>query len=508
MNFPLAWNPGDQSVPGLVVTDRYTRAGSVECGAAAGTVVTCHARLFSKIGGDRIAAAVEIRDAAGNNLATGTTRAGTADMNDMARLAFSAGPGGVRPRARHAGETREWPERVFAPGDHVLDLDWSTGVLVGGGVPAVEDWLAKPAAGRGPAPGGALSRAEAARVLEILWENKKYAMAAEMADEMKNHEVVWRERRMKWLERTFGDAPAGHRRLWISLHGGGGAPAAVNDSQWQNQIRLYAPEEGIVVAPRAPTNTWNLWHEAHIDPLLDRLIAGMVATRGVHPDKIHLLGYSAGGDGVYQLAPRTADRWAAAAMMAGHPNEAQALSLRNLPFSIHVGANDDAYHRNQVAADWGKRLDALQAADPGGYIHRTTVVPGCGHWMNGKDAEALPWMAGFTRQPWPPVLVWLQDDITHDRFHWIGLPPGDAKKDQLIRARVDGQKITIEAPGTGALILRLSDELLDLDREITVSSGGKTRFQGKVARRAADIATSLDERPDPRTAASAILRLD
>jgi poly(3-hydroxybutyrate) depolymerase len=49
------------------------------------------------------------------------------------------------------------------------------------------------------------------------------------------------------------------------------------------------------------------------------------------------MGYSAGGDGVFQIAPRMADHWAAAAMMAGHPGDAAALNLRNLPFTIFMG---------------------------------------------------------------------------------------------------------------------------------------------------------------------------
>ncbi len=44
------------------------------------------------------------------------------------------------------------------------------------------------------------------------------------------------------------------------MHGGGAVPVQVNDQQWLNQIQLYRPEEGIYVAPRAPTNTWNLSH--------------------------------------------------------------------------------------------------------------------------------------------------------------------------------------------------------------------------------------------------------
>ena len=35
-----------------------------------------------------------------------------------------------------------------------------------------------------------------------------------------------------------------------------------------------------------------------------------VIKENVNPNKVYLLGYSAGGDGVYQLAPRMANRWA------------------------------------------------------------------------------------------------------------------------------------------------------------------------------------------------------
>ena len=40
-------------------------------------------------------------------------------------------------------------------------------------------------------------------------------------------------------------------------------------------VALYTLDEGIYIAPRAPTNTWNLWHEAHIDPLFARLIENL-----------------------------------------------------------------------------------------------------------------------------------------------------------------------------------------------------------------------------------------
>jgi poly(3-hydroxybutyrate) depolymerase len=157
---------------------------------------------------------------------------------------------------------------------------------------------------------------------------------------------------MKYAFIKFGAAPASGHSLYISMHGGGGAPAAVNDRQWKNQIRLYKPVEGYYLAPRAATDTWNLWHQGHIDPMFDTLIENFVALKGVDPNKVYITGYSAGGDGTYQLGPRMADRWAAAAMMAGHPNEARPDNLYNLPFFIQCGGKDAAYDRNKIAAKW------------------------------------------------------------------------------------------------------------------------------------------------------------
>ncbi len=118
------------------------------------------------------------------------------------------------------------------------------------------------------------------------------------------------------------------------------------------------------MAPRAPTDTWNLWHERHIDRMFGRLIEDLIVLEQVDPDRVYVMGYSAGGDGVYQLAPRMADRWAAAGMMGGHPNDASPLGLRNVAFALQVGAKDSAYHRNQVAKEWAAKLDQLQRDDP------------------------------------------------------------------------------------------------------------------------------------------------
>jgi len=353
----------------------------------------------------------------------------------------------------------------------------------------------------------ALSRTEAEALVKESWNATRETLRKERAAEMEKKTIVIGDKTMHFLQREIGEVPEGGRPLVISLHGGGSTAARVNDGQWQNQIRLYDPEGSLYIAPRAPTNTWNLWHEAHIDGLFDRLIENCVAIHGINPDRVYVMGYSAGGDGVYQIGPRMADRWAAAAMMAGHPNEAQPLSLRNTPFALQVGGKDAAFKRNEVCRQWAEKLDALEKENPGSYLHFFRSYPECGHWMDRKDAVAVPWMLKFTRKAWPKSITWLQDDVIGTRFYWLSVDKGMAKGGQKIEARCEGQKISIVADDPKKLTLRLSDALLDLDQEIQVTWNGKEVFSGKVKRDAKAIQQSLSERGDPSTVATALLEI-
>lgn len=353
-----------------------------------------------------------------------------------------------------------------------------------------------------------LSRAAADRMVTERVAARTAIVRAEWAPSIAAKRITIGDKTLKWDSRTFGTAPFGQRSLWISMHGGGNAPAAVNDQQWRNQIRLYTPAEGIYLAPRAPTDTWNLWHEGHIDPLFADLIDAQVAVNGVDPNRVYLMGYSAGGDGVWQVAPRMADRFAAAAMMAGHPNDASLIGLRNLPFAIFMGGADAAYKRNTLAAEKTADLDRLHAADPGGYVHMSRIYPGLPHWMDRKDAEALPWMAGFTRDPWPKRIVWRQDDVTHKRFYWLEIPDAAAaKQGDTMEATVDGQTITLTGTVPARTMVWLSDRLVDLDRPVRVTVNGRLAFSGKVARTAAAIDRSLTERLDGADVATAVVKL-
>lgn len=352
-----------------------------------------------------------------------------------------------------------------------------------------------------------LSKSQAEDSIAVAWKNRTEKIRESLQQELDKEEIAAAGKVMKLLVKQFGQAPQSGAALYISLHGGGNAPPRVNDQQWRNQIRLYEPEEGYYVAPRAPTDTWNLWHEAHMDELLDRLILAFVVCKNVDPNRVYIMGYSAGGDGVFQLAPRMSDRWAAASMMAGHPNETRADGLRNVPFALFMGGDDGAYNRNKLAGQWKEELEKLANEDQGGgYLHFVQIYANTGHWMNGRDREVLPWFKKFNRVAWPKKVVWLQDDVTHDRLYWLGVDKSLAKGGSKIVAEVQGQSILIQSD-TVPVRLFLNDKLIDLDLPITVVLGEKHVFQGLVKRTQVAIDQSLDQRLDRDLAACAILEV-
>lgn len=335
---------------------------------------------------------------------------------------------------------------------------------------------------------------------------------------------------MRFFVDVYGDEPAGGRSLWISLHGGGEDQAAGgknNDGQWENQRVMYLnaspaqPQEGVYVTPRAYKDTYDLWYFRGNDGLFRQIIETMVLKYDVNPDKVYLLGYSAGGDGLWRMAPRLADHWAAASMMAGHPGDVRFENLRNLPFMMWVGSKDGDYSRNTLVPAASKTIDALEKADAEGYIHECNVLQGKPHWMDLEDAAAFPWMAKYKRNPYPRKIVWRQENeekkMPEAFFYWLkvadsyisGRSDDDAPGSSTERAKYLGKEITAEIKGnnihiskcsyTTPVTIYLNDKMVNLDKEITVTYGTEQKelFNGKVERNLKVMRQSMSERNDP-----------
>ncbi len=366
---------------------------------------------------------------------------------------------------------------------------------------------------------------EVPEVRELVWEKYKKEVRENPArkEEHERKEIRFAEATMRFEYSKIGSRPEEGYPLFIALHGGGGGPARMNDGQWKHMTVYYRDgvKEGIYAATRGVSNTWNLHFRAESYPLYDRLIENMIIFEDVDPNRVYLLGYSAGGDGVYQITPRMADRWAAANMSAGHHNGVNPKNLYRVPFLLQVGELDRAYNRNTETVKFYLKLEALKAEHPDGYVHELfvhhdrphnfrdnhpeeaeqEVLADPGAWLEKKDrgkvsrnTNAIAWLKHHRRDPLPPSLIWdlktradrsgrSETGISLSgvenkgkQFYWLDIVENDVKTLEAdeVSARLDKKSnaVIVEKPGNDLRIL-LSHRMLDLSRPITIRVEGK-----------------------------------
>ena len=521
--FPMVWAPANKTVSAVNVTDRYA--------TNKGTLPEGHVEVQLRVvnaNGDRISAPITLSNSNGDVVFSGKTKDERFDANDHLTTALPAnqkykvviniGSGEVtknivarKQNAPHTFTMVPSPVNASPVNDEVQqDSDPATEdvCVTAPATPAasnasplrqLKQYLAQPLEKResiaeqefSKQP---LSTTEAKLASEMLWKDHVARIREQRKAEMEAGKIVDGKLSMPFVYRSFGKKPKDGRSLYISMHGGGGAPPQVNDQQWENQKRLYTVPEGIYAVPRAPTNTWNLWHQGHIDGMFARMIENLIVFEDVNPDRVYLMGYSAGGDGVYQLAPRMADRFAAAAMMAGHPNETSPLGLRNIAFTLHMGGKDAAYKRNQIAEQWKQKLADLKKEDPEGYEHLVQIYPNKGHWMDRQDASAIPWMAKHKRNRYPKRIVWKQDDVKHTRFYWLAADADNISGRPLVTVERDGQEIKVEQSDLNRITVRLCDEMLNLDEPVEITWKGEKLANQSPTRTIGTLAKTLNER--------------
>lgn len=310
--------------------------------------------------------------------------------------------------------------------------------------------------------------------------------------------MTFGEATMRYTVQVIGDMPENGYPLYIAMHGGGsGDTPEVNDEQWDEMKDYYsaALDCGVYVAVRGVRDTWDTHFNPESYPLYDRLIRYMILTQNVNPNRVYLEGFSAGGDGVYAIANRMTDRFAAANMSSGHPNGISMVNLYNMPIQLQAGEYDDEYDRNRVTAEYGLKLDALQA-EYGGYEHRTLIHYDCGHnyedyepthipvmadvaaWLNNGDrttvdVDSFPpdYMDDFIRDPYPTSIIWdlftRADTRETETFYYMSAPY--TTNEGMIKVTSAGDNaFAIEAEDVnGEFSIMLNEYMVDFSRPVT-----------------------------------------
>lgn len=380
----------------------------------------------------------------------------------------------------------------------------------------------------------AINHSNFEEIKNSLWNKyiKDVQALSELRSEYDNRALTFQDKTMRFSLEKRGTAPDGGYPLYIALHGGGQTSHEMNDSQWDAMKVYYrdSVNDGIYVATRGITDNWKLHFEDESYPLYEKLIESAILFDGVNPNRVYFLGFSAGGDGVYQVVTRMPERFAAGNMSAGHHNWITFDNLYNTPFLMQVGELDSAYNRNRVAAENNIALNNLQTKYSGGFTHDVyihyngyhntwrdndasrrpqTIIADPSAWLEkgiretkSINTNAIDWLNQYTRKSMPDKLVWdLSVDANnrvyqtgeamigkdgynvkslakpHQLFYWLDVSVAEhypEKGKLVVQAIKSSNTITVlEAQNVDMFRILLNPDLLDLSKPVNVVIGDK-----------------------------------
>ncbi|MEI2726497.1 MAG: transglutaminase domain-containing protein [Verrucomicrobiota bacterium] len=526
VTFPLVWSPGDKSVSAVNVTERY--AAKVSRAAEAGV------RLSIKVlgaNGKRVVTDILVSE--GDASATkceATSRGETADQNDFASFRLVSGRR-YHVTARHEGRVAESSLTLTDAAEQLLTL--TLGEMPSKSVSA--DGVASPLIKPLPAKDTAslakefgkyfvadsakqakwkfsarqersLGENEAA-VRQIAWEAFRAApIHIALRADFDANVARFGEYVSPYLVKTVGVRPANGWPLFIAMHGGGGAPKEVNDSQWKHMKVYYKdhPEAGgyLYLALRAPNDTWNGFYDDYVYPLIDNLVRQFRLFGDIDPDKVFIMGYSHGGYGAYAIGPKMPDRFAAihASAAAATDGESTARTLRTTPFTAMVGELDTMYGRYERNQKFRAEIERLRGNRTDIYPVTVTIVAGNGH-TGLPDRDKIMDLYPAVRNPVPREVTWLMTDNVVQDFFWLRVPH-PAKQQEILASCRQNRFVITANEGVSAAAVMMDTRLIDFSKPVEIELNGSTvtrRFTPKLK----TFCETLARRGDPAFAFSA-----
>jgi len=322
-------------------------------------------------------------------------------------------------------------------------------------------------------------------------------------EEIKKCEIKCRNNQtLRFYEKVVGKpGPSGYC-LFVCLHGGGQGAASMNDSQWKQIIPFEQNgfKQGTIgVAARGITNTWNLHFVDESFPAITRLVEDYIIFKDVDPNKVYLMGFSAGGDGTYALSERIPFLFAACSPQAGHPNGISTINLCNLPTYLAAGEKDTAFKRNEICVDYYRQIIGHNGKYCGKYIAKVEVVKDSGHsfqcwktprnsFFNGdKNASksndtAFTFMYSYTRNPNPTdiscdvktFLTPLRNYYTQRGNSFYNIEVGK-NTPNMIQLQINYSNNTINVKEGNNFKINLLSSLFKKGNVVNVTCGGKTQ---------------------------------
>ncbi|MFM1768115.1 MAG: hypothetical protein RJA22_644 [Verrucomicrobiota bacterium] len=357
----------------------------------------------------------------------------------------------------------------------------------------------------------ALLRRDEAAVRRAAWEAYRQApLHAAMEADYRSNRVTFEKHVSPYTVKTVGTRPTNGWALFIAMHGGGGAPKALNDSQWRHMQIYYKdqPQSGgyLYLALRAPNDTWNGFYDVYVYPLVANLIRQFLLFGDVDPDKVFIMGYSHGGYGAYAIGPKMPDRFAAihASAAAATDGESTPKTLRTTPFTVMVGEKDTAFGRYERNRKFASAVAALRGDRTDIYPVKVEIIANNGH-TGLPDRNKIKDLYPATRNPAPREVTWLQTDKVIRDFFWLRCP--DPAKKQEFNASCRDNLVTVTTTtNVASATVFLDGRLIDFGRPVRLEYNGQSSTH-TLQPDLRVLCATLQERGDPQLAFTARLAL-
>jgi hypothetical protein len=349
-------------------------------------------------------------------------------------------------------------------------------------------------------------------VREETWDAYRSAPIHEDAKkDFDTNQVRFEKHLSAYTVKTVGTRPTNGWPLFIAMHGGGGAPKALNDSQWEHMKIYYKdhPEAGgyLYLALRAPNDTWNGFYDVYVYPLIENLIQQFLLFRDVDPNKVFIMGYSHGGYGAFAIGPKIPYRFAAVHASASAPTDGETTgkTLRNTIFSYMVGDQDTMYGRYDRCIKFRDQIEKLRGDRKDVYPVTFQLIKGNGHG-GLPDRDKIKEMYPAIRNPVPRELTWLMTDKVVKNFFWLHAPAPGKKQEIDALCRENHLTVTTTTNVTAATVF-LDSRLIDFSKPVAVDINAKTSAL-KLKPSLLTLCQTMAMRGDPELAFTAKIDLD
>lgn len=253
------------------------------------------------------------------------------------------------------------------------------------------------------------------------------------------------------------------------------------EKKWPLLVTLHGLGDGPILAPDiesmvqiGPYGRGSVWYTGIGTQDVFECMETAKKVFSIDETKVYLCGFSMGGAGTFNLGLSYPDLWAACVPVCGRCDDVDLVENgRHLAFWVNTGSEDRVlppiYSRR--AFDRARKLGFLQwdYSEHQGMAHSFSIDwKGVEAWLLTKKAIANPKCVSLT-----------VNDLSANRAYWIEIT-GLKKYGSIARIAVaiQGQKIEVTTANVSGYVLRLDNNLVDLNKEVEIQENGSTAFKG------------------------------